>query len=131
MALLFYHHPQAYLISHRPRPALIPEGMNHESYFLSFARLARRSALFWGHAVTSGVTAFDGTGDFGYTTTAGKDNGFAGHQTEDGFGTAAEGGADGGIANPGEVGGIDYFVSSWLFEDKMLGRLAQRRYSER
>lgn len=105
--------------------------MNFHSYFLSFARLARRSALFWGHAVTSGVTAFDGTRDPGYTTRAGEESGFAGHQTDDGLGHAAEGGGNGRIAYPSEVGGIDYFISSWLFEDKMLGRLAQRRYSER
>ncbi|KAH8073366.1 protein N-acetylglucosaminyltransferase [Aureococcus anophagefferens] len=35
-------------------------GMNTMTYFLTFARLARRSALFWGHAVTSGVARSDG-----------------------------------------------------------------------
>ena len=34
-------------------------GMNSMSYFLLFARLARRQVLFWGHAVTSGVSQFD------------------------------------------------------------------------
>ncbi len=34
-------------------------GMNSMAYFLLFARLARRTAIFWGHAVTSGVSQFD------------------------------------------------------------------------
>lgn len=87
--------------------------MNFESYFLSFARLARRSAVFWGHAVTSGVSAFDGI-----SASNSDDLGAAGSNT----GRAVE---------PHEVGGVDYFVSSWLFEDNNLGRLAQRKYSER
>ncbi|CAN0254329.1 unnamed protein product, partial [Hapterophycus canaliculatus] len=69
-------------------------GMNLESYFLSFARLARRSVAFWGHAVTSGVSAGDAIS-----------------------------------ARDADLG-IDYFVSSWMFEDKTLGRVAQRKYSE-
>ena len=39
-------------------------GMHTLTYFLSFARLARKTVLFWGHAVTSGVSradAADGT----------------------------------------------------------------------
>lgn len=79
----------------------VTTGMSPESYFLSFARLARRSALFWGHAVTSGISAFD----------------------------AVALASDGVRAR--HVGGVDYFVSSWLFEDRVLGRLAQRNYSER
>ena len=31
-------------------------GMHSLTYFLGFARLARRSVLFWGHAVTSGIS---------------------------------------------------------------------------
>lgn len=79
------------------------------------------------------MTAFDGTRDLGDTERAGNDDGStrAGDQIDDGLGHATEGGVDDGIPNPSEVGGIDYFISSWLFEDKMLGRLAQRRYSER
>lgn len=68
--------------------------------------------MFWGHAVTSGVSAFDGLS---------ASNG-------DGLGTA---GRLGRAVGPDEMGGVDYFVSSWLFEDKILGRLAQRKYSER
>lgn len=79
-----------------------PAGMNLESYFLSFARLARRTALFWGHAVTSGVATFDGI-------STGEEM----------------------VANSTETGGVDYFVSSWLFEDQEAGRLAQRKYTER
>lgn len=63
--------------------------------------------------MTSGISAFDalytGNGD-------GLDDGA---------------GSRGCALDPREVGGIDYFVSSWLFEDKDLGRLAQRKYSER
>lgn len=87
-------------------------GMNAESYFLSFGRLARRSVLFWGHAVTSGIQAFDGisTNELGL---------------EDRIDSSE-------IYNIYlETGGVDYFVSSWLFEDQDLGRLAQRKYTER
>ena len=31
-------------------------GMNEISYFLAFHRLAKRSVVFWGHALTSGIT---------------------------------------------------------------------------
>ena len=34
-------------------------GMNSMAYFLLFSRLSRRTAIFWGHAVTSGVSQFD------------------------------------------------------------------------
>lgn len=87
-------HPPLYTVA-------VITGMNPESYFLSFARLARRSALFWGHAVTSGISAFD-------AVALASDDISARH-----------------------VGGVDYFVSSWLFEDRDRGRLAQRNYSER
>lgn len=33
-------------------------GMGDITYFLSFSRLASKSILFWGHAVTSGITVF-------------------------------------------------------------------------
>lgn len=86
-------------------------GMDIASYFLSFARLARRSALFWGHAVTSGITAFDGISTHGFRhMSAGSP--FHGNSWEN-------------------TGGVDYFVSSWLFEDQDAGRLAQRKYGER
>lgn len=91
-------------------------GMNFESYFLSFARLARRSASFWGHAVTSGISAFEALSTL---------NG----NTDDPGPTAGAQAAS--VASDDAVGGIDYFVSSWLFEDVGLGRRAQRKYSER
>ena len=40
-------------------------GMNSMAYFLLFSRLARRTAIFWGHAVTSGVSQFDTEADEG------------------------------------------------------------------
>ncbi|CBJ48561.1 putative methyltransferase [Ectocarpus siliculosus] len=92
-------------------------GMNFESYFLSFARLARRSAAFWGHAVTSGISAFD-------ALSAPKGD------VDDPGPAAGAQAASVGVADDA-VGGIDYFVSSWLFEDVGLGRRAQRKYSER
>lgn len=84
-----------------------PPGMNFDTYFLAFSRLARRSVLFWGHAITSGISAFDAI--------------------------AASRSADSRHRelNAAASGGIDYFVSSWLFENQELGRLAQRKYSER
>lgn len=113
--------------------------MNFEAYFLSFARLARRSVLFWGHAVTSGVSAFDAlhprsgvSRDAVDRTREGKGDGLAGSSEKGGdLGGATPGRVEGGSALPHEVGGIDYFVSSWLFEDQSLGRLAQSKYSER
>lgn len=122
-------------------PTLQPEGMNFEAYFLSFARLARRSVLFWGHAVTSGVSAFDAlrtrngaTHHAGDRAKEGEGEG-GGHvgssEIGDDLGDATSGRAEDDSTYPHEVGGIDYFVSSWLFEDKGLGRLAQRKYSER
>lgn len=113
--------------------------MNVEAYLLSFARLARRSVLFWGHAVTSGVSAFDalhsrhrGTGDLAHPTGEGDDGGLAGSgETGEDLGDAEARPMGGDSTYPYEAGGIDYFVSSWLFEDKTLGRLAQRKYSER
>ena len=33
--------------------------MDHVTYMLSFSRLARRTAVFWGHATTSGVSSAD------------------------------------------------------------------------
>lgn len=92
--------------------------MNFESYFLSFARLARRSAAFWGHAVTSGISAFDALSTLD------------GDADDPGPAAGAQA-ASVGVANDDAVGGIDYFVSSWLFEDVGLGRRAQRKYSER
>ncbi|CAM9506285.1 unnamed protein product [Ectocarpus sp. 12 AP-2014] len=93
-------------------------GMNFESYFLSFARLARRSAAFWGHAVTSGISAFDAL-----STPKGD--------ADDPSPAAGAQAASVGVADDDAVGGVDYFVSSWLFEDVGLGRRAQRKYSER
>lgn len=110
------------LLFSQKKPCLttVSQGMNFESYFLSFARLARRSAAFWGHAVTSGVITFDGI----HST-----NGISAGESDDLLGNTGRVGRD--MIKPNEVGGIDYFVSSWLFEDNSLGRLAQRKYGER
>ncbi|CAM9343582.1 unnamed protein product, partial [Choristocarpus tenellus] len=80
-------------------------GMDHTTYFLSFARLARRTVLFWGHAVTSGVSSVDAligkkdsqaTKDIGDQEGAGNPHAVSGKET---------------------AGGLDYFVSSRLFEN--------------
>lgn len=127
-------------LPHCVRTAVLhPKGMNFEAYFLSFARLARRSVLFWGHAVTSGVSAFDtllsrngGTRDLAHRTGEGGGGDFVGSsEIGEDLGDATPGRAGGAAPDPHRVGGIDYFVSSWLFEDRGLGRLAQRKYSER
>lgn len=76
--------------------------------------------MFWGHAVTSGVSAFDATNGI---------NGIPAGSSDDPLGTTGRTGRD--VIKPDEVGGVDYFVSSWLFEDNNFGRLAQRKYSER
>jgi predicted O-linked N-acetylglucosamine transferase (SPINDLY family) len=39
-------------------------GMDALTYFLAFGQLARRSALFWGHAVTSGIPSALGGPDY-------------------------------------------------------------------
>lgn len=82
-------------------------GMNTATYFLAFARLARRSILFWGHAVTSGISVADCVATSRF------------HD----------------IRSPsGEMekfcGGIDYFVSSELFENATSPSLGQEDYSE-
>ncbi|GMH69711.1 hypothetical protein TrRE_jg11715, partial [Triparma retinervis] len=73
-------------------------GMDSVSYFLPFARLAKRTAVFWGHALTTGIANRDGI-EYGE------------------------------IKNAREVGGIDYFVSSKLFERETSGA-PQHRYAE-
>ncbi|GMI31318.1 hypothetical protein TrCOL_g8472 [Triparma columacea] len=73
-------------------------GMDSVSYFLPFSRLAKRTALFWGHALTSGIANRDGI-EYGK------------------------------VKNAREVGGIDYFVSSKLFERETSGP-PQHRYAE-
>lgn len=79
--------------------------------------------------------AFDGalsSADLRNTKGAGAGGGFGGfRETGDGIGDAAEGWAGGHLHRPSKVGGIDYFVSSWLFEDMNLGRLAVRRHEPR
>ena len=71
-------------------------GMDGVTYFLPFSKLAKKTALFWGHAVTSGISYGDGV--------------------------YFNGGDSSG------VGGIDYFVSSELFESDRSPTVT--RYSE-
>ena len=72
-------------------------GMESIGYFLPFSRLARRTAVFWGHALTSGISNYDGV--------------------------------ELTMRDPSEVGGIDYFVTSRMFERTSTGP-PQHRYTE-
>lgn len=83
-------------------------GMDAMSYFLAFSRFARRSILFWGHAVTSGIV-------------------------DDVMMTTPQSGVNVSRVQNLRAGGPDYFVSSILFEDTQKGgrQCAQLRYSER
>ena len=83
-------------------------GMDSMTYFLAFSRFARRSVLFWGHAVTSGIV-------------------------DDTITVASNGGVNVTRVRNLRAGGPDYFVSSVLFEDTHKGgrQCAQLRYSER
>lgn len=82
-------------------------GMNTATYFLAFARLAHRSILFWGHAVTSGISVAD-------CVDMSQD-----HDIRSPSGQADK-----------VCGGIDYFVSSELFENASSPSLGQDDYSE-
>ena len=75
-------------------------GMDSMGYFLPFSRLAKRTALFWGHALSSGIANYDGVDSTGL--------------------------------NPELVGGVDYFVTSKMFEGDLPHsfRTPQARYSE-
>ncbi|GMI07997.1 hypothetical protein TrVE_jg13318 [Triparma verrucosa] len=74
-------------------------GMDTMGYYLPFSRLAKRTALFWGHALSSGIANHDGR------VATGLD---------------AE-----------QVGGVDYFVTSTMFEaEGERARSPQDRYSE-
>ena len=87
--------------------------MDRLNYFLAFGRLARRTAVFWGHAATSGITRFDAWASNGAREAAGLSAHSDGQIEGEGSGSG---------------GGPDYFVSSELFEAPFGG---QRRYSER
>lgn len=85
-------------------------GMESTSYFLAFSRLARRSVVFWGHAVTSGIV-----------------DDFATFSAHRGINISLS------TFRRFFAGGPDYFVSSVLFEDSRNGgrHCSQLRYVER
>lgn len=89
-------------------------GMDTTTYFLSFGRLARRSLVFWGHAVTSGVQGANTAATRMRTNSGEHQKGWE-HRSpgphpsrED-----TQGGDD------ATRGGPDYFISSVLFEGVM------------
>ena len=82
-------------------------GMDQNTYFLSFYRLARRSIVFWGHATTSGLTGINENSINSLFMNITDLN-----------------------ENDDEWIGPDYFLSSTLFE-KNGPELAQLEYSER
>jgi hypothetical protein len=75
-------------------------GMDVRTYFLAFARLARRTVVFWGHASTSGISPLD---KLVVTSLS------AGSQAGYGFGP-------------------DYFISSELFEPYYTGPIFEREH---
>ena len=81
-------------------------GMDQNTYFLSFYRLARRSIVFWGHATTSGLTGINE------------------NRIDSVFTNITD------LKENDEWIGPDYFLSSTLFE-KNGPDLAQLEYSER
>ncbi len=95
-------------------------GMDSYTYFTAFSRLAQKSIVFWGHAVTSGIIDryyfqnFDNK-----TSDATSDFKSIYHDPQS--------------ALDHKRGGPDYFVSSVLFEDTRIGGLmySQAKYSER
>lgn len=83
-------------------------GMNSHIYFLSFATLARRSIVFWGHATTSGITAMSNISNY-LNKSSSLYSDMNSLLTQE---------------------GPDYFVSSILFE-RSSGINSQKEYSER
>lgn len=77
-------------------------GMSEDSYYLSFYNIACKTVVFWGHAITSGITGV--------------------HLSLDSSGTSE--------SDNDMLVGPDYYVSSVLFEHNN-GRFAQYEYSER
>jgi len=107
-------------------------GMDRLAYFLAFSRLARRTALFWGHATTSGITRFDARAPSRDYRSKGslkeEDSRRGGSGDGMSSSSSSESNMDDVINEDVNEGGVDYFLSSELFEAPFGG---QRRYSER
>ncbi len=89
-------------------------GMNEITYFLGFHQLAKRSVVFWGHALTSGITGINRHVSSSDEASIGPDSGINRH-----------------VSSSDEASvGPDYYISSRLFE-KNDGKYAQFHYSER
>lgn len=89
--------------------------MDGATYFLSFARLAKRSVVFWGHAMTSGVVDWAAISHMARLNSQKNADADSGHLSST-------------LMSPWYRGGPDYFVSSELFESHPY---PQNRYSER
>jgi hypothetical protein len=90
-------------------------GMDGASYFLAHSRLAKRSVVFWGHAITSGVV------DWAAIRHTARQN----NDMREGKSPVDSSSL---LLSPWYRGGPDYFVSSELFESHPY---PQNRYSER
>jgi hypothetical protein len=99
-------------------------GMNSHIYFLSFARLARRSIVFWGHATTSGITAL--TNISNYLNNASSTSSSSSSSTL----SSSTLSSSSTTTSFSTQDGPDYFVSSILFE-RNNGLNSQQEYSER
>jgi tetratricopeptide (TPR) repeat protein len=102
-------------------------GMDATTYFLSFARLARRSVVFWGHAVTSGINTrvFDRMNDDASIDDSSIN--ICAQYPELCNRHPHDRGTD--KSSTDDDSGPDYFISSVLFESQ--GIYAQLEYSER
>ena len=91
-------------------------GMDIDTYFLAFNRLEKKSIVFWGHAITSGIMYYSNLEQAivekqHYSTLQ--------NQTSQ-------------LISTFDRGGPDYFVSSVLFESKLItGQHQQQKYTER
>jgi len=103
--------------------------MDRLAYFLAFGRLARRTALFWGHATTSGITRFDAVAPQRHDRSEGDSRDSRDSSRDSGKSSSSDIPiVYAMLESSANEGGIDYFVSSKLFEAPFGG---QRRYSER
>lgn len=91
-------------------------GMDLDTYFLGFNRLAKKSVVFWGHAITSGILDYSNLEKIlSLNNNTKEDNNRVSK-----------------LISSYDRGGPDYFVSSVLFENKFLSlNQQQQRYTER
>jgi len=72
--------------------------MDSLTYFLSFSRLARRQVVFWGHAITTGITA----GDYPHHDDEVKVSSSSGGSSSSSSSSSSSGGGGGGSGSSKE-----------------------------